>query len=215
VFIKSKNGSFGSNARPNVLVGHWPLNGAGSTDHYLIYGNFFFQNPTGQGLFQGEGNIALYNNLFFNSLGGAVMIQPHNEFPRDILILANTVVAAGAGIQVVGGARGYQQLVIGNGSFATNPINAPNQLSNVTDSFWNARNYLRNPFAELGQGMSLYPQVGPLRAAPLNTTGFEMFPAYNADFNSTSRTFLFRGAYEGEGSNPGWMLSRSRRNSGQ
>ena len=31
--------------RPNVLVGHFPLDGAGAEDDYAIYGNFFYHNP--------------------------------------------------------------------------------------------------------------------------------------------------------------------------
>ena len=211
VFIKARNASFGGDARPNVLVGHWPLTGVGSTDHYLVYGNFFFQNPTGQGLFQGEGNIALYSNLFYNSLGNGLMIQPHNELPRDITVFGNTVVTLATGIQVVGGAPGYSQLVIGNASFAQNPIQAQNQSSNVTGTLATARNYLNAPFAQLGQGLDLYPQVGPLRGPALNTAPFEPFVDYDRDFNYVPREFLFRGGYEGEGVNPGWVLQRSRK----
>lgn len=211
VFIKAKNASYGANARPNVLVGHWPLTGAGSTDHYLVYGNFFYQNPTGQGLFQGEGNVALYSNLFFNSVGTGLLIQPQNEFPRDILIFANTVVTVATGIQVVGGAPGYQQLVIGNASFARVPINAPNQSSNVTGGVEGAKNYLNNPFAPLGEGMDMYPRVGPLRGAALDPMPFSGFLDYDRDFNFELRNFLFRGGYEGEGTNPGWVLQRDRK----
>ena len=68
VFSKSSNSSTGSLARPNLLVGHSPLSGTGVDDRYEIYGNFFFQNPT-EALFQGEGNVALYDNLFVNASG--------------------------------------------------------------------------------------------------------------------------------------------------
>jgi len=36
----------GPQARPNVLLGHFPLAGAGSEDRYLVYGNFFQHNPS-------------------------------------------------------------------------------------------------------------------------------------------------------------------------
>jgi hypothetical protein len=213
VFIKAKNASSGANARPNVLVGHWPLSGPGSTDHYLIYGNFFFQNPTGQGLLQGEGNIALYNNLFFNSasIGNGVMIQPQNDLPRDILVFANTVVVMRTGIQVVGGAAGYQQQVVGNAAFAAIPINATDESFNLTDTAENARSYLNNPFAPLGQGKDLYPQTGAVQGAPPDTTPFMPFTDYDRDFNFVTRAFAFRGGYEGEGTNPGWVLQRARK----
>ncbi len=57
--------------RPNVLVGHFPLEGPGVDDDYAIYGNFFYQNRD-EALFQGEGNVALYGNLFVNEYGDAI-----------------------------------------------------------------------------------------------------------------------------------------------
>src|SRR5262249_150356 len=41
VFSKSNNSSREKLARPNLLVGHWPPDGAGMEDSYAIYGNFF------------------------------------------------------------------------------------------------------------------------------------------------------------------------------
>ncbi|MDE2366454.1 MAG: right-handed parallel beta-helix repeat-containing protein, partial [Betaproteobacteria bacterium] len=100
VFSKAKGGSSEEMARPNVLVGHWPLTGPGSNDRYLVYGNFFYQNPD-ESLFQGEGNIALYNNLFVNNFGDAVRIQPHNDTPREVGVFYNTIIAAGAGVRLM------------------------------------------------------------------------------------------------------------------
>jgi len=88
--------------RPNVLVGHFPPEGPGSDDRYVIYGNFFYANRT-EALFQGEGNIALYDNLFVNPYGDAIHIQPHNDIPKRIDIAFNTVLAEGVGISVVAG----------------------------------------------------------------------------------------------------------------
>ena len=113
VFAKTSNYSSGSNARPNLLVGHFPLTGNGSSDIYEIYGNFFYQNPV-EALFQGTGNIALYNNLFVNKSGMAINIQPHEGgSPRNIQVFNNTVVASGTGISVSGTEAGYSQNVIG------------------------------------------------------------------------------------------------------
>jgi len=53
VFCKDQNASTGGNARPNLLVGGFPLSGWGANDYYEIYGNFFYQNPT-EALFQGD-----------------------------------------------------------------------------------------------------------------------------------------------------------------
>ena len=66
VFAKP-NAGLPASARPNVLVGHFPLEGRGADDDYSIHGNFFYQNRN-EALFQGEGNVALYGNLFVNDL---------------------------------------------------------------------------------------------------------------------------------------------------
>lgn len=99
LFDKSSGGATGALARPNVLVGHWPLSGEGAEDRYLIYANLFWQNPT-EALFQGEGNVALYNNILVNHHGPAVRIQPHNDVPRRVDIFYNTVLARDEGIAV-------------------------------------------------------------------------------------------------------------------
>ncbi|MCB0013279.1 MAG: right-handed parallel beta-helix repeat-containing protein, partial [Anaerolineales bacterium] len=90
VFSKANNASTGGDARPNLLVGHWPLSGNGQNDVYEIYGNFFYQNPTPEALFQGEGNVALYNNLFVATTGDAIAIQAHNDVPREVRVFLNT-----------------------------------------------------------------------------------------------------------------------------
>lgn len=84
-------------ARPNVLLGHFPLAGAGSEDRYLVYGNLFLHNPS-EALLQAEGRVAVYGNVFINGGGDAIHIQPHNDVPRDMDIFSNTVLASGAGI---------------------------------------------------------------------------------------------------------------------
>ena len=149
VFSKAQGGATGGNARPNLLVGHWPLTGSGSTDIYEIYGNVFFDNPT-EALFQGEGNIALYSNLFRNASGTAVNIQPHNDVPRLIRVFYNTVVASGTGIHVTGGSSSFTQEVTANGSFAATPITGGLQSENVTGTYAEAASHLVNPYGPPG-----------------------------------------------------------------
>jgi hypothetical protein len=112
-------------------VGHFPLTGIGATDLYEIYGNFFFQNPT-EALFQGEGNIALHDNLFVTSAGDAIHVQPQNDLPRYVTVYDNTVVASGEGISITGGDPNYVQRIIGNAAFAAAPVAGPNQIDNIT-----------------------------------------------------------------------------------
>jgi hypothetical protein len=100
-------------ARPSLLVGHWPLAGAGAGDRYLVYRNLLFDNPS-EALFQGEGNLALYGNLLVNPRGEGVRIQPHNHRPREVAVFNNTIVAAALGVGFTGGEPGYARLFAHN-----------------------------------------------------------------------------------------------------
>lgn len=210
VFSKEHGASSGPLARPNVLVGHFPLQGPGADDIYLIYGNFFYQNPT-EALFQGEGNIALYNNLLVNHFGDAVRIRPHNDTPRDISVFYNSVVASGTGIALSrrDNDPAYNQLVAGNAVFAKFPLFIPSKMAavNVEDSYNAASEYLTAPHAPLGS-LDLYPRQGKLRINSLNVRLLRRFTDWDLDFNGTRRQNSFAGAYAGEGNNPGWLLRK-------
>lgn len=122
----------GPNARPNVLLGHFPPTGAGSEDRYLVYGNLFLHNPS-EALLQAEGRVAIYDNVFVNGSGDAIHIQPHNDVPRDMDIFSNTVLASGTGIRVrqAEGAP-YRQRVRYNVVAASVPLSGGDALDNVT-----------------------------------------------------------------------------------
>lgn len=205
VFTKSGNSSTGELARPNLLVGHFPLSGTGASDRYEIYGNFFYRNPT-EALFQGEGNIALHDNLFVTTSGTAINIQPHQGEVRDVSIYHNTVVASGTGIRVSGAATGYTQRIVGNASFATTPISGPGQQNNVTGTYSAAANELNAPHAAIGS-LDLFPKSGRLTGTPIDLSGFAHFADGTEDFNGRARTATVRGAYEGGGTNDGWKLA--------
>jgi len=131
--VFSKQGAVpGPQARPNVLLGHFPLTGAGSEDRYLVYGNLFLHNPS-EALLQAEGRVAVYDNVFINDSGDAIHIQPHNDVPRDMAIFSNTVLASGTGIQVrrAEGAA-YRQRVIANVVAAGTPLQGGEAAHNVT-----------------------------------------------------------------------------------
>ncbi len=146
VFSKAANASTGGSARPNLLVGHFPLSGPGQDDVYEIYGNFLYQNPSGEALFQGEGNVALYDNVFINAVGEAIRIQPHNDIPKRICVFQNTILASDSGIVMLGGDVDQQQIVVGNAVFAGSPIRGGEQFDNVVDTFEAASTYVQNPF---------------------------------------------------------------------
>ena len=203
VFGKSGNSATGANARPNLLVGSLPLAGPGANDRYEIYGNFFYSNPT-EALFQGEGNIAFHHNLLANPSGNGINIQVHNGEVRTVFIFANTVVASGTGIRVSGGSAGYVQKVVGNAVFASSPISAQDQSSNVVDGYSNAGNYLVNPTGVPGV-LDLYPKAGMLQGTVIDRSLFAAFVDFDRDFNGQLQPNSFRGAYGGSGTNTGWL----------
>jgi hypothetical protein len=211
VFAKSVNSATGALARPNVLVGDSPPSGPGSGNGFAIYGNFFHQNPT-ESLFQGEGNIALYANLMVTT-GTAVRVQTHNGAVRDVRIYHNTVVASATGISVSGGIAGTTQRVLANAVFAGGaPLSLAGAIGtdNVTDTEANAASYLTNPLAAL-PSLDLFPKPGMLKKTAADLSGVDVFPDWNRDFNGITYDAVFRGAYSGEGTNPGWQPALSRK----
>jgi hypothetical protein len=207
VFSKAANASTGDDARPNLLVGHFPLSGAGASDVYQIYGNFFYRNPV-EALFQGEGNIAFYANTLVNDLVSghpAVTIQPHNDLPRAVDVFHNTIVSRG-GLSVSGGAPGYVQRVTANAVFSDAALSGGTQSANVWAVYSSAASFLAAPFAAPGAGLDLFPLPGALRG-PAVASGGSAFTDGNRDFDGAPYDDTFRGAYSGEGTNPGWPLA--------
>ncbi|HYE35260.1 hypothetical protein, partial [Methylocaldum sp.] len=213
VFTKAAGGSVGPDARPNVLVGHWPLQGAGKDDIYLIYGNAFHENPN-ESLFQGEGRIALYSNLFYSSRGNefpAVAIQPHNDIPRKVRVFFNTVLHPWKGIRILRkeGATELDQQIVGNAVFSETPIQGGQQAENLVADYPDAQDYLQSPIGPLGS-LSLFPKPGKLERGRITLKQFSEFPDFDRDFNGLKRDSRFRGAYSGAGRNPGWNLAVER-----
>ncbi|SFN79224.1 hypothetical protein SAMN05216386_1855 [Nitrosospira briensis] len=204
VFSKANGGSKAS-PRPNVLVGHWPLSGPGSDDMYLVYDNFFYQNPH-ESLFQGEGNIALYNNLFVNHFGDGARIQPHHGTTRTISVFYNTVITKGSGMTIVRrwGDPVNQQLISGNIIFALSPLRGTSTESNLTGGFSEARNHLVRPFAPLGE-MNLAPKGIKVRKHAGNSARFAIYPDAGMDFDGEGLIGADRiGAYSLDKERPRW-----------
>ena len=206
VFSKANGGSSQKMARPNVLVGHWPLTGLGADDRYLIYGNFFYQNPQ-ESLFQGEGNIALYNNLFVNHFGDAIRIQPHNDTARVISVFYNTVIANGAGITLSRREHdpAYPQLVTANMVFANSRIHDAFLEGNLTGELNDAVDFLALPFAPLGE-MNLAPTSIKVRKHAGNNAHFAIYPDACVDFDGGGLIGADRiGAYSLDKDRPRWL----------
>ncbi|MBL8346072.1 MAG: right-handed parallel beta-helix repeat-containing protein [Rubrivivax sp.] len=209
VFAKSGNSSTGDLARPNLLVGDCPPSGAGSSNDFAIYGNLLYENPS-EGLFQCEGNVAFYANVLVTS-GTAVRVQTHDGAVRNIRIFHNTVVAGGTGIAVSGGAAGTTQRVVGNAVFAggtTVSVTSAggSAADNVSDTRTNSAGYLASPLAAM-PSLDLFPKVAMLKKTAIDLSAVSAYPDWNRDFNGAAYDSTFRGAYSGEGSNPGWRLA--------
>ena len=55
--------------------------------------------------------------------------------------------------------------------------------------------------------MDFYPRAGQLSGSVLDLTAFANYVDYDKDFNGNDKgSVIYRGAYAGEGSNPGWKL---------
>jgi hypothetical protein len=204
VFSKAHNAAPPPAARPNVLLGHWPGNGPGANDHYEVYGNFFYQNPH-EALFQGEGNLALYNNLFVNEYGDAIHIQPHNDIPKTIDIFFNTVLAGNRGIVIQSGlgSMAYRQSVVANAVFAAVPLTGGQQRDNFTGKPVDAAQSLLQPQGQPGE-LDLHPRQDQLQGNTVETTGLRNYGNWLQDFDGNPRDLTYRGAYGTDQSSPGW-----------
>lgn len=204
VFSKARNAAPPPKARPNVLVGHWPADGPGAGDHYEIYGNLFYQNPH-EALFQGEGNLALYSNLFVNEYGDAIHIQPHNDIPKTVDVFFNTVLAGKKGIVIRApeDANSFQQIVRGNAVFGKVPLTGGIQAHNTVGQMSDAAAYLVQPFGQPGE-LDLRPRQGRLQGSPPEITGLDRYEDWRLDFDGQYRDLAMRGAYGSLHPVPGW-----------
>lgn len=142
----------GRSPRPNVLLGHGALTGVRQTEIYRVHSNLFWQNPD-EALFQGEGNLELCNNVFVNTYGDAIHIQPHHDVPRHVAVRFNTVWAKNAGIVIRTrqASQRYRQTVTDNLIFSGRPLQGGVATANVLRAFDDAARYLRAPASTLGR----------------------------------------------------------------
>lgn len=211
VFTKELNASTGGNARPCVLVDHYPGTGVGTSDYYEIYNNFFYENPV-EALFQGTGNMILYNNIFVNhqSGGWGVEIRDHNGFQsRDVKVFHNTIVVnSGTGLHFYNCDINYQQYAVANAVFGTPAISANTTITNtdnVSGTYIGAGTMLNAPFASVNS-LDCYPQSGQCTGTLTSNTLFNTCDNYANDFNNAGYNWIYRGAYSGSGTNGGWVL---------
>jgi hypothetical protein len=205
VFIKDDRPSPDGD-RPNLLVGGFPDSGPGADDLYQIYGNLLVHNPR-EALFQGSGRISFHDNILVDGQYAAAAFRDHDLPLKLAHVYNNTIYSSRTGIWFRepprdGGA------VVGNLVFAAEPIAgrvvaaAANLVAPVAD----AAKYVARPATVLGQ-MDFFPRPGRVRGAPLHLSAFAGESAFDRDFNGLGKgDRTFRGAYAGEGANPGWTL---------
>ena len=205
VFIKNDQPSPDGD-RPNVLVGGFPASGAGANDLYQIYGNLFFHNPR-ESLLQVSGRVSIHDNVLVDAASAAITLRDH-DLPLELAHVYNNTVYTGADGIAFGNAAPQGDAVIGNLVFSPNPISGAitTQSQNLTAAVADAANYVNAPSMTLG-AMDFYPLVGQCQGAAFDLAAVSTDSDYDRDFNGTPKGgFTFRGAYAGEGTNPGWPL---------
>jgi len=213
VFIKNDRPSPDGD-RPNLLVAAFPETGAGSLNMYEIYGNYFLHNHR-EALFQGSGRVSVHDNIFVDGLYQypAVVLRKQNSPLQIAYFYNNTVYTNGKGV-FFGSRATVDDAVSGNLIFAMTPISGQimRQANNVVGALDNAPKYVKAPSFDPGM-MDFYPLPGKCRGPAIDLSLFKTDADYSArDFNgmprATNSTVSFRGAYAGEGVNPGWQLQK-------
>lgn len=193
VFVKADDGSSGGDARPNVLVGHFPNRGSGMNDQRLFYGNFFYENPN-ENLFQGEGNLAMYDNVFVSTTGGGINIQPHNDVPKEVHVFHNTVVTAGRGISITGADGAFSQTARWNVSCAGMPIRN-DDVTEANVELDAACSVLRNAAGAPDGDLDLRPNDAASVMVGVDEGFLDGFLDATRDFDGFPRTGSSAGAY--------------------
>lgn len=139
----------------------------------------------------------------------AILLTAHEGFPLlRAHVYNNTIYSAKRGI-VFGSAATEGDAVIGNLIFADTAISGAPTLEkdNITDAVAEAQAYVSAPSTTLGQ-MDFYPQKGLAEGPALDLSAFAGDVAPECDFNGSPKGGkTFRGAYAGDGQNPGWKLA--------
>jgi hypothetical protein len=215
VFIKNDQPSPDGD-RPNLIVGSFPGAGPGFDNIYEIYGNLFVHNHR-EALFQGSGRLSLHDNIFLDGplTYPAVVLRKQNGLPLKVaMVYNNTIYTSGDGLEIASPALSGA-MVAGNLIFAgiaAKGITAGDSIvsDNLIASLENAPAYVRAPSFDPTLA-DFYPIPGKCGGAPIDLSYFQSDNDYTIDFNGMPKTqsqggVVFRGAYAGDGQNPGWKL---------
>jgi len=197
-----------SGPRPNMLLGTFPDSGNGSEDLYEVYGNLFLHNHQ-ESLVQATGRVVFHDNVFVNCTGNtALYLTDHNGPLKLAYVYNNTFYSGSRGIRFATGARD-DHMVVGNLILMDEGLsgNFDHDVDNIVDTPANASLYF-NSASTLPGVMDFYPVTGSAAAgASIDLSAFPQHADFDRDFNGEPKgQALYRGAYQGEGVNPGWML---------
>ncbi len=208
VFLKNDQPS-PDGVRPNLFVGSPPPSGKGSGSSVEIYGNLFLHNGHDEGLIQATGRVSIHDNVFVDASDEAISLQAHDGFPLlRARVYNNTIFGAKRGI-VLGSAAMEGDVVTGNLIFADTPLDGSftGEKDNLTGAVAEAAMFVASPGLSPGQ-MDFYPLAGKVEGSALDLSAFADDTAPGCDFNGSSKgEGTFRGAYAGDGANPGWALA--------
>jgi hypothetical protein len=157
----------------------------------------------------------VHDNVFVDVAGTAIVLRNHDLSLKLAHVYNNTIYAAGEGIYF-GSAASQGAAVVGNLGFSPLPIggSAPPSQGNLVDLPGNAGSYVKAASATPGV-MDFYPLPGKCQGPALDLSTFSGQTDFARDFNGTSKgAFTFRGAYAGEGTNPGWGLAAALKEGG-
>jgi len=211
VFIKDDTPS-PDGVRPNVFLGGPPPSGPGAETLVEVYGNLFVHNAS-ESLLQATGRVSIHDNIFVDASDIAVRVAPHDGFALlGVRLYDNTFYSAKRAV-FLGTPPSEGDVVTGNLVFADTAFDGPfmGLGTNLIDTVANAGSYVNKPSIVLGD-MDLYPLAGKVETMPIDTALFAGDSDYTCDFNGSSRkTFTHRGAYAGDGMNPGWKLANEKK----
>jgi hypothetical protein len=196
-------------------VGGFPDTGQGAGDLYEIYGNFFYQNADGESLIQASGRVAIHDNVFVGAQSTSVYLADHDRPLKYADVYHNTIYGGERGVRFGSNAR-EQSRVVGNLVFAATPISGTvvTQLDNLTAPVAQANQFVASPSTQLC-AMKFYPLPGAAQGSPIDLSPFGSQTDFDRDFNGTAKgDARYRGAYAGEGTNPGWQLDAAIKTTG-
>lgn len=209
VFLKDDRNSPDGD-RPNLLIGGFPDDGYGADDMYEIYGNVLIGNPR-EAQLQATGSFSVHDNLFIgvgDDRTALVVTEHQGKAVRVAHVYNNTVYGGMRGIRFAAGAL-QSDAVVGNLVFSGEPISGTigDARDNLVDAIAAAGDYVGAPSVDPAT-MDFFPLAGAVQGAAADLSVFSGDVAADRDFNGTDKgDVTFRGAYAGEGNNPGCSVA--------